>query len=317
MPVPDYQEFMLPLLQLMSEKPVSVAECLPALRNRFGLSEEEASLLTPGGGKTLVADRAHWARTYMSKAGLLSSPKRKFHVATEAGLQVLASKPVKIDVQFLDSFPGFKAWRTAAGSSKSGSGATAATMAGSDHPTSTEAPASKTPEEAIKAAHDLLESSLRDDLLARLAEMNPIRFERLLLDLLSAMGFGGGDLSQTEMTKVTGDGGIDGIIHEDALGLDRVYLQAKRYAPGNNVGSPAIYQFAGSLTARGAVKGVFVTTSDFTKDARSVASNITQHRIVLIDGQELARLMIRYRVGVRPRTTFVVSSVDEDYFADA
>lgn len=168
----------------------------------------------------------------------------------------------------------------------------------------------------MERAHDLLDAALRDDLLARLTEMNPIRFERLILDLLSAMGFGGGDLSRTEMTQVTGDGGIDGIIHEDALGLDRVYLQAKRYALDRNVGSPAIYQFAGSLTARGAAKGVFVTTSDFTKDARQVAASITQHRIVLIDGQELARLLIRHGVGVRPRTTFVVSGVDEDYFSD-
>ncbi|MDZ4096434.1 MAG: restriction endonuclease, partial [Paracoccaceae bacterium] len=146
-------------------------------------------------------------------------------------------------------------------------------------------------------------------------DIKPERFERLILDLLTAKGSGGGDLGRSLMTKASGDGGIDGIIYEDALGLDAVYIQAKRYAPENKVSRPAIQQFVGSLNGEGATKGVFVTTSDFSAEARGFLGKV-QHRIVLINGQELARLMIRYGVGVRARTTYVIKGVDEDYFAD-
>lgn len=145
--------------------------------------------------------------------------------------------------------------------------------------------------------------------------MNPIRFERLILDLLTAMGYGKGDLTNGHMTKGSGDGGIDGIIYEDALGLDAVYIQAKRYAPENKVSRPAIQQFIGSLNGEGATKGVFVTTSDFSAEAKGFLGKV-QHRVVLINGQELARLMIRYNIGVRPRTPYVIKSVDEDYFGE-
>lgn len=313
-PVPDYQEFMPSLLRLLAEKPASVAECLPALRAEFAISNEDAALLTPSGGKTLLADRAHWARTYLSKAGLLSSPKRGTHEITTLGRQLLETRPSHIDVRLLDTYPGFKEWRTATtgrgGGSEPGNG-----PGGKVPPVA--GPPAQTPEEAIKAAHQLLDSSLRDDLLSYLTDLHPIRFERLILDLLSAMGFGGGDLSRTEMTRVAGDGGIDGIIHEDALGLDRVYIQAKRHAPGNTVGSPDIQRFMGSLSAEGASKGVFVTTSGFSRDATTFARRVPHLRIVLIDGQELARLLIRYGVGVRPRTTYVVHGIDEDYFKPA
>lgn len=307
---------MLPVLQAVAEGAKTVGDCIPPIRAQLGISDEDAAALTPSGSKTYLVDRIGWARTYLGKAGLVTSPKRGTHVVTPLGLKVLAQPPTEINLAFLDQFEGFKAWRTGStGKTKADASGVAALPPAAA--VASAAVMDQTPEEAIKAAHDLLGASLRDDLLAQLADLHPIRFERLILDLLSAMGFGGGDLSRTQMTKVSGDGGIDGIIHEDALGLDRVYIQAKRYGPGNTVGSPAIYQFVGSLTAQGAAKGVFVTTSDFSKDARSVASGITHHRIVLIDGQELARLMIRYGVGVRPRTTFVVHGIDEDYFKPA
>lgn len=145
--------------------------------------------------------------------------------------------------------------------------------------------------------------------------MNPVKFERLILDLLTRMGYGAGNLANSQMTKTSGDGGIDGIINEDALGLDAVYIQAKRYAPDSKVGRPALQAFVGSLTGEGATKGVFVTTSDFSKEARDYLNKV-QHRIVLINGERLARLLIQHEVGVRARRTYVLRSVDEDYFAE-
>jgi restriction system protein len=146
--------------------------------------------------------------------------------------------------------------------------------------------------------------------------MNPVRFERLILDLLAAMGYGGGDLNNGRMTRATGDGGIDGVIDEDALGLDAVYVQAKRYDPSYKVGRPDLQRFVGSLTGEGATKGVFVTTSDFSREATGYVERV-QHRIKLINGQKLAGLMIQYGVGVRARSTYTIHSVDEDYFVEA
>ena len=176
-------------------------------------------------------------------------------------------------------------------------------------------PTTETPEERIARDFSSVESSLTEDLLAAVASMNPIQFERLILALLTKMGYGAGNLANSQMTKASGDGGIDGIINEDALGLDAVYIQAKRYAPDSKVGRPALQAFVGSLTGEGANKGVFVTTSDFSKEARDYLNKV-QHRIVLINGDRLARLMIQHEVGVRARKTYVLRSVDEDYFTD-
>lgn len=160
-----------------------------------------------------------------------------------------------------------------------------------------------------------MDSAPIDDLLSQLQAIHPIRFERLILDLLTKMGYGAGNLANSHMTKTTGDGGIDGIINEDALGLDAVYIQAKRYAPDSRVGRPALQAFVGSLTGEGATKGVFVTTSDFSKDARDYLNKV-QRRIVLVNGERLARLMIQHEVGVRARNMYVLRSVDEDYFSE-
>lgn len=166
----------------------------------------------------------------------------------------------------------------------------------------------------MASADKVLRAALADELLALLVDLSPQRFERVILDLLAAMGFGKGDLKNGHMTKTTGDGGIDGVIHEDALGLDAVYVQAKRYAPENKISRPDIQRFVGSLTGEGATKGVFVTTSDFSREARDYISRV-QHRIVLIDGQQFAHLLIQHGVGVRVRATYTLKTVDEDYFA--
>ena len=204
----------------------------------------------------------------MSKAGLLESPKRNQHVITEKGREVLASEPARIDNKFLDSFEGFREWRVRASSEAVLSGEPMAPeSAVVAAPGVLQVESRQTAEDAIVAAHKVLNAALRDDLLALLQSMEPVRFERLILDLLAAMGYGGGDLDNGRLTRASGDGGIDGVIDEDALGLDAVYIQAKRYDPTYKVGRPDLQRFVGSLTGKGASKGVFVTTSDFSRDA--------------------------------------------------
>jgi restriction system protein len=303
MPVPNYETLMLPVLRLIAEGAKNVSECVPRLKQEFHITDDEARELIPSGRITVLQSRAHWARTYLSKAGLLHSPKRNLHVVTERGRQLLAGNPERLDNAALDAFEDFRSWRRSSSSEAEVSAMPAP-----------HAEDSQTPEEAIASAHGVLNAALRDELLGLLQEVSAQQFERLILDLLVAMGYGGGDLANGRMTKATGDNGIDGIINEDALGLDAVYVQAKRYAPENKVSRPDIQRFVGSLTGEGANKGVFVTTSDFSREAREYLIRV-QHRIVLINGSTLAKLMIQHGVGVRARATYVISSVDEDYFS--
>jgi restriction system protein len=303
MPIPDYETLMLPVLKAFAAGATKVSDCLPELIREFGISDEEAAELQPSGRKTVLADRAHWARTYMSKAGLLESPRRNLHVITPRGRDLLEERPERIDNRILARFEGFENWRSAE------------REAPPDTLPDIPSVARATPEEEIERAFAALQGALETELLTRLHSMDPLRFERLILDLLKAMGYGAGSFGSHEMTKASGDGGIDGIIHEDALGLDAVYIQAKRYQPETKVGRPAIQQFIGSLTGEGATKGVFVTTSAFSAEAKDYLTKV-QHRVVLIDGSQLARLMIRHGVGVRDRLAYVIRSVDEDYFAD-
>lgn len=213
---------MLPVLRLFAEGAKNVAECLPRLRTEFDITDEEAEELLPSGRITVLQSRAHWARTYLSKAGLLESPKRNQHIITQRGREVLASKPPRINNAFLDSFEGFRDWRVRASSEPVTDG-----LPG-DAPVPPPAPprdgrvdSGQTPEDAMAAAHKVVNAALRDDLLVLLQTMSPTRFERLILDLLAAMGYGGGDLSNGRMTRATGDGGIDGVIDEDAWVLMR------------------------------------------------------------------------------------------------
>jgi restriction system protein len=307
-PVPDFQTLMLPVLTAFADGCENVSQVIPRLRAEFGVTPQDAEELIPSGRKTRLADRAHWARTYLSKAGLLESPSRNTHHITERGRQVLATSPTRIDSEMLSKFEDFSTWKERSIPSVPRAVGKAKSDVTSD--------VFQTPEEQIAGAFATLETELQAEILDLVTAMQPVRFERLILDLLNAMGYGAGALSASMMTKASGDGGIDGIIHEDALGLDAVYIQAKRYAVGSTVGRPAIQQFVGSLTGEGATKGVFVTTSDFSAEARGYLGKV-QHRIVLINGSELARLMIRHGVGVRPRSTYVVKGVDDDYFADA
>ncbi len=307
MPVPDYQTLMLPVLKLFADGKTSVSECIGDLTTEFSISAEEADGLLPSGRMTRPYNRAHWARTYLGKAGLLTSPKRGCHEITKLGLDVVRSNPSKIDNVTLERFDSFSEWksqRVALPNALDEAG----TQGRFDE-------AVQTPEDAMVFTNRLLEAALREELISALLQVSPARFKKLILDLLSAMNFGRGDVDNGSLTPTTSGGGIDGVINEDALDLDAVYIQAKRYALDNKVGRPDIQRFVGSLTRESATKGVFATTSSFSKEAREYIDRV-QQRIVLIDGNRSAHLMITHGVGVRTRSTYDIKSLDEDYFSD-
>jgi restriction system protein len=310
MPVPDYETLMRPFLAAIDGGARNVSEALPSLKKCFEISEAEAEEMLPSGRITLLSSRTHWARTYLANAGCLSSPKRNVHLITERGKMLLRNHPVRIDNTVLGQFPEFLAWRTKASNLEP-----SPSIAIEKDRIAFESPSGQTPEDVVDTAYETIEKVLVSDLLQAVYSLNPTRFEHLIVDLLLAMGYGGGDRSMGERLGKPGDGGIDGIINEDALGLDAVYIQAKRYAQDSKVGRPALQAFVGSLTGEGATKGVFVTTSDFSREARDYLNKV-QHRIVLVNGDRLARLMIQHEVGVRARKTYVLRSVDEDYFSD-
>jgi restriction system protein len=299
-----------PCLRLLAGDARNARDCLPALQELFHLTEDEMSETIPSGLRTRVFDRADWSIFHLMKAGLVDRPKRRVYRSSAAGDTLLASKHEPLTLQYLATLPAYQI--AMKGSPlEDASVATSSTGIGKG----AVAPTSETPDEAIARAYRESEGALADELLSAMQIMHPTKFEQLIVDLLLAMGYGGGDQSMGERIGKSGDGGIDGIINEDALGLDAVYIQAKRYAPENRIGRPALQAFVGSLTGEGANKGVFVTTSDFSKEARDYLTRV-QHRIVLINGDRLARLMIQHEVGVRARKTYVLRSVDEDYFAE-
>lgn len=240
----------------------------------------------------------------MSKAGLIDSPARGRFVASEAGLKLLQANPASVNVEVLKTYPPFAEWYSSADKIDNDLSVTAI---------SSEATA--TPEEQIDAAQSILNEALKAELLQRILVQSPAFFERAIVDLLVAMGYGGSHEDAAKRIGKSGDGGIDGVIDEDRLGLDRIYVQAKRYAPHVSVGRPDVQGFVGSLVGFGASKGVFVTTSTFSAPARDFVRHLPQ-RIVLIDGDRLADLMVEHGVGVRVSQTVEVKRLDEDFFIE-
>lgn len=283
-------------------------ECIRRLAGEFHLSAEEREQLLPSGKQATFDNRVHWARTYMVQAAMLEPTKRGHVRASQRGLDILAKNPAKIDTDLLLGFEEFRAFR-------------ARRKSETDTPTNVETPvgplrtSTSTPEELVAAAYTEITDQLRSTLLQRICEGTPEFFERLIIDLLIAMGYGGSRAEAGQRVGRSGDGGIDGIINEDRLGLDIVYLQAKRYAPGNVIGVEKVREFAGSLVERGASKGVFVTTSHFAAGAKTYVDRIPQ-RLVLIDGAELTKLMVRFGVGVRVDQTIEFKKLDLDYFEE-
>lgn len=306
MAIPDYQTLMLPVLTVAAENEMRVATAAARIADRLGLSEAEREELLPSGKQRLLHNRIHWAKFYLAKAGLIDNSRRGVFVATQAGRDLLASKPARIDVALLKTYPAFNAFYARSEGGDTIDRASAVEPA---------VPSETTPEEQIDAAHSVLTSALKADLLERIFDQSPSFFERLIVDLLVAMGYGGSHEDAARQLGRSGDGGIDGIIDEDRLGLDRIYVQAKRYAEGSSVGRPEIQAFVGSLVGRSATKGVFVTTARFSSQAREYARAL-QQRIILIDGDRLGELMVEFNVGVRVSRVVEVKKIDEDFFSD-
>lgn len=302
MAIPDYQTCMLPLVRFLADgKERTMREAEESLANEFCLTPAERAELLPSGQQGIFRNRLGWARTYLKKALLVDSPRRGVFKITERGLEQLATDPARIDVKFLDRFPEFVAFRDAAKPDPSIS-------------TPETAPLKTTPEEAIEFAYQGLREQLGEEILARILTCSPGFFEQLVVELLVKMGYGGSRRDAGERIGQTGDGGIDGIIKEDRLGLDTIFIQAKRWQ--GTVGRPEIQKFVGALQGQRARKGVFITTSSYSSDALDYATRIDT-KVVLIDGKHLANLMMDFDVGVAPSAAYVVKRIDSDYFEES
>jgi restriction system protein len=308
MPVPDYQTFMLPVLAYAGKhasEAVAVKELYDAMAAQFSLTDAERNELLPSGSQTTFANRVGWAATYMKKAGLLCSPKRGHIQITELGKQALVSKPTTINTAFLKNYPSFVAFQ---GKHK--------TDAADDNGADSEPVSKRTPHEILESGYQSLRSELATELLQRVKESSPAFFERLVVELLLKMGYGGSRADAGKALGKSGDGGIDGIIKEDRLGLDFIFIQAKCWTD-KPVGRPDVQQFAGALAGHGATKGIFITTTQFTKEATSYAAGLRNSKIVLIDGEDLADLMIDHGIGVATAATYDVKRLDSDYFIES
>jgi len=297
MAVPDYQSLMLPLLRVAGDgQEHSLRDVIDGLALQFGLTDKDRRELLPSGRQAKLDNRVGWARTYLKKAGLLESTGRGRFRVTERGLEVLRADPKAIDVRFLEQFPEFVQFRTR-----------------KKQDTGVEEREDETPEEMLEASYQSLRRDLADHLLERVRLCSPEFFERLVVDLLVAMGYGGSRKDAGQAVGQSGDGGIDGIIKEDKLGLDAIYIQAKRWK--GTVGRPVVQGFAGSLAGQRARKGVPITSSRFSDDAKDYVNRI-ERKIVLIDGEELADLMIDHEIGVTRVGSYTLKRIDLDYFSD-
>jgi len=306
MAIPDYQSCMLPLLEFSGDGAEHrVAEAVEALSLRFRLTQGEREELLPSGTQYVIANRVAWARTYLKKAGLLSDPKRSFLQITERGREILASNPGRIDVAFLKRFEEFNEFQRKSNKRTA--------IDGQDISHDPEPSAYSTPEEALEYGFLKLTENLADELHENIMASSPAFFERIVVELLVKMGYGGSLKEAASVVGKSGDAGIDGIIKEDKLGLDAIYIQAKRW--DGIVGRPEIQKFAGALLGQKAKKGIFITTSDFSKDAREYVRGIDA-KIVLIDGETLTNLMIDYNLGITTVQTYEIKRVDSDYFQE-
>jgi restriction system protein len=320
-PIPSYNELLLPILKLSCERPWATKELLERISNDLKLSPEDRAARIPSGLESLIYNRMGWATTYLKQAGLIDRPKRGVIEATESGRVLIARSPTELSIHDLKRYPPFIDFlaRTRKASAANGSNDDPPALAVSENTLADEVSSSvsETPEDKIEAAARTMDEVLRQALLARLIESSPAAFERLVIQLLLAMNYGGAVVDAGKHMGRSGDGGVDGMISEDQLGLDRVYLQAKRYATGNKITPGDVQAFVGALVNQGAQKGVFITTSEFTTSAKAVASRTGHLRLVLIDGEELTRLMVRFGVGVRTTRTIELKRVDLTYFDDA
>jgi restriction system protein len=301
MTIPDYQTCMLPLLKFASDKKEhSLREAVDQLASTFELTDEEMREMLPSGQQAVFLNRMGWARTYLKQAGLIEPTRRGYFRITKRGLNVLHKNPEKINAKFLDQFEEFREFRKRRKKD---------TGKGDDNVKETD----KTPAEELESAYENIRNDLAEELIEKLKMCPPSLFEKIVVELLVKMGYGGSRKDAGQAIGKSGDGGIDGIIKEDRLGLDIIYIQAKRWE--NTVSRPEIQKFAGALQGQRARKGIFITTSNFSKEASEYVKNIDS-KIILIGGDQLAQFMIDSNVGVSPVSIYEVKRIDSDYFTD-
>jgi restriction system protein len=298
MAIPDFQMIMLPLLDAVKSESIPVRRAVEAVSKHFSLSDEECEETIPSGKQILISNRTQWAATYLVKAGLLERPERGILKITAEGLIALNSKPSRIDIEYLGKYESFRNFRERPQANNNNEETKIS---------------EETPEDLIATAYKKYAETTKDELLDLILRSSPTFFEHLIIDLFKAMGYGGRGKS-THVGK-SGDGGIDGVINEDPLGLEKIYLQAKRYAPEHKIQIDQLRSFCGTLAEQGADKGIFVTTSSFVGSAREYVQRVPQS-MVLIDGQELTRLLYEYDVGVRTAETIKLKKPDLDYFEE-
>jgi restriction system protein len=299
MSIPDFQTIMLPLLQVAGDgKEHSIHDFVDQLAKFFKLSEEQLNELIPSGKQPIFYNRVGWARTYLSKSGLVVMTHRPYYRITGRGNEILKQNPARIDMKFLKQFPEYIQFKEVESAHKPKV----------QHP---EVKDNKTPEEVLEDAYQEVRDSLAEEVLENVMGCSPAFFERLVVELLVKMGYGGSRQDAARAVGQSGDGGIDGIIDEDRLGLDAIYVQAKKWK--ESIGRPEIQKFVGALAGKRAKKGVFITTSFFTPDALKYASSIDS-KVILIDGKKLADFMIDYNVGVTEVALYQLKQIDSDYF---
>ena len=302
--IPKFEKFLYPFLLFLKDGELTTSQMIEMISQYFELTEEDKQLRTRSGSITQLRDRVGWSRQYLRRALFIEIPQHSIYRITQRGLDYLKTH-TDLTIDDLLEYPEYAAYNT---SHKKKSSSPVVSIE-----THVEVSSELTPTEQLEQAFESISKDLAADLLPKVMEQTPNFFEHLVVDLMVTMGYGGAYSDSAQVTQLTNDGGIDGIIYEDKLGLDKIYLQAKRWT--NSVGRPTIQQFAGALVGQNATKGVFITTSTFTKEAREYVKGINQ-KIVLIDGSELAKYMIEYNVGVSVKKVYEIKRIDNDYFED-
>lgn len=293
---------MLPVLRHAAEGEIRISELVPQLADEFNLSEQERNETLPSSGQTVLYNRSQWAKTYLKQAGLLEPTKRAYFKISQRGREVLDNPPTRIDIPYLEQFEEFRQFRERNKKPKEQHGGTIA-----------EPEIDASPEDVLTATHQQITDAFIAELIDRLIAGTPAFFEKAIVELLLAMGYGGSGAGTGRTLGKSGDNGVDGVIDQDPLGVDQLYIQAKCYARDNAISAGAIRDFYGALSLKKAKKGIFVTTSNFTRSALETGAQL-DGRIVLIDGEQLGRLMVRYNVGCRDKYTLHVKDFDEDFF---
>lgn len=303
--IPDYQTLMLPVLKTAKDQPVQTQAVIQRLADEFGLTAEEREHLLPSGKQRTFDNRINWAKSYLKQAGLLTYPRRGFFLITDDGRKVLSQNPERIDANYLMAFEAFQAFRNRRHTAEDEAEVSEDEVMASD----------ATPDETLRLAHRQINAALGADLLERVRVASPKFFEDVIVSLLLAMGYGGAAKDAARTLGCSGDNGVDGVVDQDPLGVDQIYVQAKRYARGNTISAGEIRDFFGALNLKKAQKGIFFTTSSFSPSAIQTAKDLST-RIVLIDGEQLSNLMIKYGVGCRTEEVLHLKRIDDEFFEE-